>query len=42
MAAYKGHMMKVKLEFQLLKDKAIEATSKLSYNYSIIKLLKRI
>ena len=42
MAAYKGHMMKVKRELEFLRDKAIEAAGKLSNDDSITKLEKRI
>ena len=42
MAAYKGHMMKVKRELEFLRDKAVEAAGKLSNDDSITNLQKKI
>jgi hypothetical protein len=42
MAAYKGHMMKVKRELEFLRDKAVEAAGKLSNDDSITNLQQKI
>ena len=42
MAAYKGHMMKVKRELEFLRDKAVEAAGKISSDDSITNLQRKI